>query len=295
MRDTIFPRWQGAFLAIFLLADGLYLPAAPQAVHNLLLGGLLALLVSMLWLKILSNAQQRDFESLCQNHLFAWACRLLFALVAAACIAGIWYSLERLSAFWKQTAFMGFPRWFGALILLFLGWRAGRRGRTAVSMWAYPMLFFTGAVILLSLLVTVPDCAPEHLPALFEGFTIMPSLLCRYLWLLLPLILCTQDKETPNLRAYSIGVLSGSLGLVLIALRAWLVLGAGASQLPYPAFSAAGVFSVGDFLQRGEVIFGCALALCEAVRVALLITLLYSACRIVFPKQNAKQQKPCQT
>lgn len=295
MHDTIFPRWQGAFLAIFLLADGLYLPAAPQAVHNLLLGGLLALLVSILWMKMLSGLHERDFESLCRSHLPGWLSRFLFALIAIAAIIGIWYSLQRLSAFWKQTAFAGFPRWFGAIVLLFLGWRAGRRGRTAVSMWAYPMLFLTGAVILLSLLVTVPDCAPVHLPALFENFTVMPSLLCRYLWLLLPLILCTQEKEMPALRACSIGVLSGSIGLVLISLRAWLVLGAGTDKLPYPAFSAAGVFSVGDFLQRGEVIFGCALALCEAVRIALLITLLYSACRVVFPKLNAQQASPCQT
>ena len=285
MHDTVFPRWQGAFLAIFLLADGLYLPAAPETVRTLVLGGILALLVTFAWLKVLAACNERDLESLCLHRFPKWLTRVLFALVAAACVFGIAFSLWRLSAFWQETAFPGIPRLLSAAVLLFVGWRAGRRGRTAVAMWAYPMLFLTSFVIAASLLVTVSDCAPEHLPALTGRMSISPRTLCNYAWLLLPLLLCAQGKKLPATRACALGTLAGCTGLTLIALRAWLVLGTGAEKLPYPAFSSAGVFSVGDFLQRGEVVFGCALALCEAVRVALLITLLYTALRTVFEKK----------
>ena len=286
MRDTVFPRWQGAFLAIFLLADGLYVPATPAAVHTLVLGGLLATAVTFLWLKLLSSLGERDLESLCLHKFPHLLTRALFLAVGAFCLLGMLWSLVRLSAFWQETAFPAIPRFLTAAVLLFVGWRAGRRGRTAVAMWAYPMLFLTGAVILLSLAVTLPDCAPQHLPALTGRLAFSPRLLSGFAWFVLPLLLCAQGQKLPAARACTIGAFAGGTGLALIALRAWPVLGAGAARLPYPAFSAAGVFSVGDFLQRGEVIFGCALALCEAVRVALLMTLAYTAFRTVFGKKE---------
>ncbi len=282
MRDTIFPRWQGAFLALFLLADGLYLPASPETVRTLALGCVLSTLLAFLWLSMLSALRERDFESLCLHRLPGWAMRVLFALIAAACILCTLQSLIRLTVFWHETAFSSLPRWTGALVLLLIGWRAGQRGRTAVAMWSYPLLLFAGGVTLLSLLVTLEACDPAHLPPVTHTMTFSPFLLGKFSWFILPLLLCAQGTKVPATRACTLGTFLGGVGLTLIALRAWLVLGAGGTQLPYPAFSSAGVFSVGDFLQRGEVLFGCALALCEAVRVALLVTLARTAFRVLW-------------
>lgn len=287
MRDTLFPRWQGAFLAIFLLADGLYLPATPEAVQALALGTVLAVLLCYGWLRCLAALDMRDFDSLCRGRLPKWLTLILRILIAAACIAGIGQSLWRLAHFWKLTSFPGIPLWLGAAILLTVGWRIGRRGRTAIAMWSYPTFVFCGAVIALSLVITIPDCAPEHLPALVQGFAFSPPILRQFAWVILPLLFCAQGKQMPAARACTAGVLAGGLGLCLIALRAWLVLGAGAAKLNYPAFWAAGVFSVGDFLQRGEVIFGCVLALCETARVALLVCLLLWCWR--YGKQDAQK------
>lgn len=288
MRDTVFPRWQGAFLAIFLLADGLYLPATPAAVQALALGTVLAAIVCFVWLKLLSMLGERDLDSLCRDRLPKWVSFLLRLLVAAACIACIALSLWRLSLFWQQTSFPGMPRWLGGTVLLFVSWCIGRRGRTAVSMWSYPTLFFIGLVVAASLAITIPDCVPQHLPALIQSISFPREILGQFAWLALPLLLCAQGDRLPTARACTVGVLAGGIGLCLIALRAWLVLGAGAVKLSYPAFLAAGVFSVGDFLQRGEVAFGCVLALCEVGRVALLVCLLLWCWR--YGKKDSKQE-----
>ena len=274
MRDMIFPRWQGAFVALFLLADGLYLPVAPAAVHTLALGTALSVLLCFCWFQLLARLGERDFDSLCRNRLPKWLAFLLRLVIAAACIAGMALPLWRLTRFWQETSFPGIPLWAGAAVLLFVGWRIGRRGRTAVSMWAYPTVFFVGIVLIASLLISIPDCTPAYLPDVFQSFILEPPLLWPFVWLILPLLLCVQGKDLPATRACTLGVLAGGLGLCLMTLRAWLVLGAGAARLSYPVFSAAGIFSVGDFLQRGEVLFGCALALSEVARVALFMCLL---------------------
>ena len=286
MRDTIFPRWQGAFLALFLLADGLYLPASPETVRTLALGCVLSTFLAFLWLRMLSALRERDFESLCLHRFPDWLTRMLFPLVGIACIICTAQSLVRLTAFWHETAFSSLPRWTGALVLLLIGWRTGKRGRTAVAMWSYPLLLFAGGVTLLSLLVTLEACDPAHLPLVLQTMTISPSMLGKFGWFVLPLLLCAQGTQIPATRACTLGTFLGGVGLTLIALRAWLVLGVGGTQLPYPAFSSAGVFSVGDFLQRGEVLFGCALALCEAVRVALLVTLARTAFQMIRRKKK---------
>lgn len=286
MHDTVFPRWQGALLAIFLLAGGLYLPAEPGAVWSLLWGTLLAAAVTGLYLKLLSACGARDFEDLCRSRLPRPAQKALFAAAGLAALAALWQTLWRLPAFWQATSFPGIPRWVGAAALLFVGWRAGRRGRMAVAMWAYPTVFLISLTLAASLAVTLPDCAPAYLAETGKRIALPGGTAAQFLPLLLPLLLCTQSKRLPSTRACVRGVLLGGLGLTLIALRAYLVLGAGAEKLAYPAFAAAGVFSVGDFLQRGEVVFGCALALCEAVRAAVLLTLAYSMARALRQKNG---------
>lgn len=297
MRDTVFPRWQGAFLAIFLLAGSFYIPADPEAVWSLVWGTLLAAAVVFLYLQGLRLCSARDFESLCRAHLPRPVQVVLFAAVGLCALAAIAQSLLRLSGFWQATAFPGLPRWVTAAVLLGVGWCAGRRGRTAVAMWAYPTVFLISLTLAVSLLVTLPDCSPAYLVQAARRITLPGAPAWQFVPLLLPLLLCTQTRRLPATRACTRGVLLGGAGLTLLALRAWLLLGAGAGALPYPVFSAAGLFSVGDFLQRGEVVFGCALALCEAVRVALLVTLAYEMGRGIkkdrpaAPKDDGPVQK----
>lgn len=298
MRDTVFPRWQGAFLAIFLLAGSFYVPATPEAIWSLVWGTLLAAAVVFLFLRWLLHCDARDFESLCRAHLPRPVQVVLFAAVGLCALAAIAQSLLRLSGFWQATAFPGLPRWVTAAVLLGVGWCAGRRGRTAVAMWAYPTVFLISLTLAVSLLVTLPDCSPAYLVQAARRITLPGAPAWQFLPLLLPLLLCTQTRRLPSTRACTRGVLLGGAGLTLLTLRAWLLLGAGAQALPYPVFSAAGLFSVGDFLQRGEVVFGCVLALCESVRVALLVTLAREMGRAIFAKKDRspapKDGKPVQ-
>lgn len=292
MPNAVFPRWQGGFLVLFLLAEGLYLPATPAAVWSLIWGALLAALAAWLWLRLLKATGARDFFALCQNHLPRAGQYALFAAVGLAAIAAILQSLVRLSAFWRETAFPAMPQWVSAAVLLAVGVCAGRRGRMAVAMWSYPTAFVIALTVAASLVVTLSDCLPVHLLETAAGIAPPQMLSLRFVPLVLPLLLCEQDRHLSATHACVRGVLLGGLGLVLLSLRAYLVLGAGAAALPYPAFSAAGVFSVGDFLQRGEVVFGCALALCEAVRVALLAALLGELCGCLRRSRGALPRTP---
>lgn len=285
MRDTVFPRWQGGMLAVFLLAEGLYLPAAPQAVWSLVWGTLAACAAALVWMRCLRACGARDFASLCRR--LPRAAQIALAGAAAlASLAAVGQSLWRLSGFWQTTTFPGIPRWVSALVLLAVGWCAGRRGRTAVAMWAYPTAFLIGLTLAVSLIVTTQACVPAYLTQALRSAAAPDRTALRLLPAVLPLLLCTQTDRLPASRACARGVLLGGGGLALLALRAWLVLGSGAARLPYPAYAAAGVFSVGDFLQRGEVVFGCALALCEAVRTAVLLTLARSMVQIIRHKNS---------
>lgn len=284
-RDAVFPRWQGAFLALFVLADGLYLPASPAACWSLAAGTLAAALLTACWLCLLTRLHARDLQMLCHVHLPRALQIGIFGVLGALAIAALVQTLIRLTAFWQATAFPGIPRFIGAAVILFVGWRAGRRGRTATAMWAYPTVFLVAATLTVSFAVTLPDCEPAYLPELWQDFTISIQPGLRMLWLVLPLSLCVQSRELSATHACVRGVLLGGLGLAALSLRAYLVLGMGACQLLYPAFSAAGVFSVGDFLQRGEVLLGVALVLCEIVRAALLFTMIGIVKNVILKKK----------
>ncbi len=247
MRDTVFPRWQGAFLAIFLLAGSFYVPATPEAIWSLVWGTLLAAAVVFLYLQGLRLCDARDFESLCRAHLPRPVQVVLFAAVGLGALAAIAQSLVRLSGFWQATAFPGLPRWVTAAVLLGVGWCAGRRGRTAVAMWAYPTVFLISLTLAASLLVTLPDCSPAYFLQAVRRISPPGDPAWQFVPLLLPLLLCTQTRRLPSTRACTRGVLLGGGGLVLLALRAWLVLGAGAQRCPIRPFrrlacSRSGIF-----------------------------------------------------
>lgn len=280
MRDTLFPRWQGAFLAVFLLADGLYLQTSPKYIFSLLISTIIFSFIAFGYLKILKHFKIRDFEAFCLK-IPSYIGKPLLFITGIVAIYVLFASGLRLSKFWLITAFPAIPRYLTILVLFFVAWRAGKRGRTAVAMWAYPTAILCIAIILISLFITIPDCTTEYainLPRQFS-FSVNP----RFLYLIPALLLCTQTDNLPTTKHCVFGVFLGGIGLTLIALRAYLVLGLACNKLDYPCFSAAGIFSVGDFLQRGEVIFACAIVLCEAVRSALMLTLAITCFRSAIP------------
>lgn len=280
MRDTLFPRWQGAFLAVFLLADVLYLETSPEYIVSFFVSTLIFALVTFIYLRLLAYFNIRDFEALCLK-IPSVVGKPLLIIVGVFAVFVLILSGLRLSKFWQITAFPAIPQYLSMLVLFFVAWRAGRRGRTAVAMWAYPTAYLCIFIVLLSLLITISNSSAEYamnLPKYFS-FSISP----RFLYLIPALLLCTQTENLPTTKHCTIGVIIGGLGLTLISLRAYLVLGLACSKVTYPCFAAAGVFSVGDFLQRGEVIFACAIVLCEAVRSSLMLTLAITCFRSAIP------------
>ena len=280
MRDTLFPRWQGAFLAVFLLADGLYLETSPKDIFSFLISTIIFALITFIYLKLLAYFNIRDFEALCLKVPSFIGKPLLF-IVGLTAVFVLILSGIRLSKFWQITAFPAIPQYLSMLVLFFVAWRAGRRGRTAVEMWAYPTAYLCIFIIVISLFITISDSTPEYAMNLPKYFNFGIS--TRFLYLIPALLLCTQTENLSTTKHCTTGVIIGGLGLTLIALRAYLVLGLACSKLPYPCFSAAGVFSVGDFLQRGEVIFACSIVLCEAVRSSLMLTLAITCFRSAIP------------
>lgn len=273
--NRIFPRWQGAIFALFLMSDGLFVPVSPASIRTLAAGSALAALIVWGYFYFLRRLKSPDFFTLCQSKFPSWLCQTIFIIIALLSAGGIWLSLARLSVFWHATAFPGLPTLLLILPLIAVGWAAGRRGKAAVCMWSYPTAFAAGMIILLSIVITLPDWQWSRLPAVARSLSLDWPVLKGFLWLFLPLLLCTQSHDLPAARACMCGVLLGGLSVTLTSLRAFIVLGTGVTVLPYPAYAAAGIFSVGDFLQRGEVIFSCALAVAEAVRVAALFSLIY--------------------
>lgn len=273
MKETVFPRWQGALLGLCLLADGLYLPISGAAVRSAAAAGLTVFLLTLGWLAFLRKRNVDDFVTLCGR--LGRAGTVLRVAAGGAAVIGVWNTLTRLTAFWQATALPGLPRLLTGGALLAVAALAARRRRIAVCMWAYPTAWLCGIIVLVSLLVTLPDCTWHNLLSLSQPPAYDRAAFFAPLGMLPVILLCQNRRSLPSTGAAVRGLAAGLIGLLFVALRALLILGAGASVLPYPIFSAAGVFSVGDFLQRGEVIFACALVLAECVRCAALLTLLW--------------------
>lgn len=246
MDKHIFSRWQVTLCALFVLADGLYLPLRQGAWLELLCGAALSALLLFLLLKLPASLRNA-------------ACALLSVLLPLR-------SILRLYAFWQYT---GMQAALAAVLFLLTAWLLARRGADCLFMWSYPVMLTAGLLLLLSAAVTLPDWdfGIPALPAASGAFLGgCARTLPAFLAVLVPAHLAGDAK------APAAGLLLGGGILSLLSLRTLLLLGSAACA--YPSYAAAGLAAMGDFLRRCEVVFAAVLAMCECARTAVCFSFL---------------------
>ncbi len=257
MDKHIFSRWQISLCALFVLADGLFLPLDSASWLSLLCGTAAAAMLLPPLLRL-------------PRPLLNAACTLLALIL-------ILHSIRRLFLFWQYE---GTPAALATALLLLTAWLLSWRGADCLFMWSLPVMTAAGALLLLSAAVTVPDWSLRYLvlpsPAPFLRDSARAAL--GFLSVLLPAHLAGNAKAPAK------GLLLGGGLLALLSLRALLLLG-GASYA-YPMYAAASLAAVGDLLKRCEIVFAAVLALCECTRIAVCFSFLRS--RTAFKAAPAK-------
>lgn len=258
MRERLFPRWGAALFALLPLSEILYTPANGQTVYAAALASLICALLCAGGAR-LAPIWQRS--------------RALQWLLALFSLWPLTSSLARMSIFLRSTVFSTRPLWSLILILTVCTLLAATAGLNRCAMWALPVAWLAGAVIVLSGVLTASQLQPMHwsMPD-----ATLPRETGRILVRLLPasLILSLSLPE-PLSSAAARGLSAGGALFALISLRTTLLLGVHtAALLPYPNFSAAGLAAIGDFARHGEVFFAVPLLLCELGRCAALACVL---------------------
>lgn len=258
MRERLFPRWGAALFALLPFSEILYTPATSQTVYAAALASLICALVCAGGARLAPVWQKS---------------RVLQLLLALFSLWPIASSLARMGLFLQGTVFSTRPLWGLILILTICTLLAATAGLNRCSMWALPVAWIAGGIIVLSGMLTVSQLQPAHwsMPdASLPRET--GSILLRLLPASLVLSLSLPEQLSG---AAARGLSAGGALFALISLRTTLLLGVHtAALLPYPNFSAAGLAAIGDFARHGEVFFAVPLLLCELGRCAALACVL---------------------
>jgi len=261
MRERLFPRWCAALFALLPLSEILYTQVNAQTMYAAALASLICALVCV------CGARLAPFFGTFP------ALRWVVALFALWPLSR---SIARMSVFLHNTAFIMRPLWIIVLLITVCVLLTAYCGLSRCAMWALPVAWGAGLVILLSGVLTLGDVQALYWqnpsPELFPQFKkILGSLIPTGLALSLSL----PEKELG--KSASRGLAAGGALFALISMRTALLLGANtAALLPYPNFSAAGLAAVGDFARHGEVFFAAPLILCEVGRAAALGSVLFA-------------------
>ena len=230
MRERLFSRWGAALFALLPLSEILYTPANGQTVYAAALASLICALLCAGGARLAPIWQQ--------SPVLQW----LLALFALWPIAS---SLARMGVFLRSTVFSTRPLWSLILLLTVCSLLAATSGLNRCAMWALPVAWLAGAVIVLSGILTVSQLQPTHwsMPD-----ATLPHETVRILLRLLPASLVLSLSLPERLSgAAARGLSAGGALFALISLRTTLLLGVHtAALLPYPNFSAAGLAAIGD-------------------------------------------------
>lgn len=272
MHERLFPRWSVALFALFPLSEILYLPVNGQTMYAAAIASLLCALLC---------AGGARLASVWRRH------RILQWLLAIFALWPLTHSLARMGIFLQHTVFTTRSLWSLILLLTICAMLIATAGLNRCAMWALPIAWITGVVVLFSGILTLGELRLEHWEAptaslLHQTATIFYSLLPASLALALSL---PDGLANSVSRGLSIG---GAL-LALISLRTLLLLGPHtAALLPYPNFAAAGLAALSDFARHGEVFFAVPLMLCEIGRCAALACLLFLPVTHSYGVQHAR-------
>lgn len=283
MRERLFPRWGAALFALLPLSEIPYTPVNGQTMYAAVLASLICALLC---------AGGARLAPLWQRY------RVLQWLLALAALWPLTRSLARMGIFLRDTAFPSRPLWSLILLLTICTLLAATAGLNRCAMWAMPVAWLAGLVVMLSGVLTFTQLDLSHWQAPDAS---LPAQTADILQDLLPAALVLSLSLPERLSgAASRGLAAGGALFALICLRAALLLGVHtAALLPYPNFSAAGLASIGDFARHGEVFFAVPLLLCELGRCAALACVLllpmthsYGVMRLPTHASRTKQKKP---
>ena len=221
MREQLFPRWCTALFALLPMSELLYLPADGQSVYAAALACAVCALVGTGAAR-LSGAVRRSESA-------QW-------ILAAAALFPLLTSIARMSLFLRETVFTARSCGGTVVLLTVCVLLTASMGLNRCAMWALPVAWLAGAMLVLSGVLTLSQLTPAHFSAPTAAF--LPQF-----WQILSRLLPGENT---------------------------------AALLPYPTFTAAGLAAIGDFARHGEVFFAVPLILCEVGRcAALLCVLLY--------------------
>ena len=283
MRERLFPRWGAALFALLPLSEILYTPVNGQTVYAAVLASLICTLLCAGGARLAPSWQRS---------------RVLQWLLALAALWPLTRSLARMGVFLRDTVFANRPLWSLILLLTVCAMLAATAGLNRCAMWALPVAWLAGGVVVLSGVLTASQLTPSY-------WQVPDGSLSAQVWdiflALLPTSLVLSLSLPEKLAgAASRGLAAGGALFALISLRTALLLGTHTAALPpYPNFSAAGLASIGDFARHGEVFFAVPLLLCELGRCAALacvlllpITRSYGVMRFPERTMKKKQKKP---
>ncbi len=258
MHNRLFPRWGAALVALLPLSEILYTPRNGQTMYAAALAALIAALVCA------GGAGLARFVQ--RTPALQW-------LLALAAVLPLACSLSRMTLFLQRTVFSERPLWSLMLPLTVCVLLIALSGLTRCAMWALPVAWTAGVIVLLSGVLTVSELQPAHWQSPTGALLPQLSALLRAM---LPAALILSLSLPEGLAgAAARGLSAGGALLALVSLRAALLLGPHtAALLPYPNFSAAGLAAIGDFARHGEVFFAVPLLLCELGRCAALACVL---------------------
>lgn len=294
MPETVFPCWRFSLIFLFLLADALYLPAAPQELWlALLAGGAAAAFLLFLLRRLLGTADLL--------RLPGWGGRLSGAALAVLAAFAALRTLGRLSAFFARTAFPSLPQTLTVALILLAAVPLARIGTTRLSTWALPSLAAVLLPLLLSFVLTAPDWEPRALlPLLPAGGGRLLSLSLQTVWQvyapLFFLYVLLQHQEPQQKHAFAPSVLCAAAVLSLTCARNLMLLGVHtAARVPYPTYASAGLVAIGDFFQRAETLIAGCLTVCELARLAVLLLVAAAGLRAafsgIFPRKPAHTER----
>lgn len=156
-------------------------------------------------------------------------------------------SIARMSIFLQKTVFTGRSCGSTVVLLTVCILLMASMGLNRCAMWALPIAWLAGTVLLLSGVLTFTQLTPSSFSA--PTAALLPQFR-HILYSLLPasVVLAFSLPETRLSASVSRGLSAGGALLALLLLRTVLLLGANtAALLPYPAFTAAGLAAIGNF------------------------------------------------
>ena len=276
MKGEIRARQCWALIVLTLCGYALTMPAGGRDEwFAILLAAAAALLLTALYSKPCEQLQTDCFAVLSGVYGRIGGALLGIGLSALA-FWGLCMTTLSFVVFLRTAASDRWPVWLiAALMLLTAGWVADG-GMRRLALWAEPCVWVVLFALVLSLVLTLPDAETGHLtPFLAEGglysqVTHALALPFAECWFAVALLggRCGSVRGGAQKAVVTAGVL-----LTCTALRNVAVLGlAGAQNVWYPTFTAAGLIELGQTFQRGEVLVSGSLLLCIVARAAVFLT-----------------------